>query len=116
MYIDYDFPNWNKYINAERSNKFIAIAMKKKEKGIVKLLCCNMKKVTEYPVTIKIIKYVKTKNTDIDNIRIKGLLDGLVEAGVLENDNMNYINKIILEAEVSKDKDGLEIEIFKSEE
>lgn len=105
MYIDYDFPNWNKYINAERTNKYIASSIKKREKEIVKLLCRKMKPITKYPVIIKVKKYVKTKNTDIDNIRIKGLIDGLVEIGILENDNLNYINKIILEAEVSKDKE-----------
>lgn len=111
MYIDYDFPNWNKYIGAERANKFIAIKMKSQEKQIVRVLCKGMKKVTKYPIAIYVKKYVKTKNTDIDNIRIKGLLDGLVDLGILENDNLNYINKIVLEAEVSKEKDGIDIEI-----
>jgi hypothetical protein len=112
MYIDYDFPNWNKYINAERSNKYMANSMKQQEKKIVKLLCRNMKPVEKYPVTIVVTKYVKTKNTDVDNIRIKGLLDGLVEMGILQNDNLRYINKVILQAEVSKEKEGLKFEII----
>lgn len=113
MYIDYDFPNWNKYIDAERTNKYIANNMKQQEKNMVKYLCRGLQPITTYPVTIKIKKYVKTKNTDVDNIRIKGLLDGLVEMGILKNDNLNYIKKIILEAEVSKEKNGLDIEIYK---
>lgn len=113
MYIDYDFPNWNKYIDAERTNKYIASSMKKKEKEIVKYLCRGLQPIKDYPVIIKVKKYVKTKNTDIDNIRIKGLIDGLVDMGILKNDNMNYINKIILEAEVSKEKNGIELEIEK---
>lgn len=112
MYIDYDFPNWNKYINAERTNKYIANSMKQQEKKIVKMLCRNMKPVEKYPVTIVVTKYVKTKNTDVDNIRIKGLLDGLVEMGILQNDNLKYINKVILQAEVSKEKEGLKLEII----
>lgn len=112
MYIDYDFPNWNKYINAERTNKYIANSMKQQEKKIVKLLCRNMKPVEKYPVTIVVTKYVKTKNTDVDNIRIKGLLDGLVEMGILKNDNINYIKRVILQAKVSKIKTGLDIEII----
>lgn len=114
MYIDYDFPNWNKYINAERTNKYIANNMKQQEKKIVKLLCRNMKPVEKYPVTIVVTKYVKTKNTDVDNIRIKGLLDGLVEMGILQNDNLKYINKVILQAEVSKEKEGLKLEIIEN--
>lgn len=111
MYIDYDFPNWNKYIGAERTNKYIANNIKQQEKKVIRVLCKGMKKVTKYPIAIYVKKYVKTKNTDIDNIRIKGLLDGLVEIGVLENDSLSYINKIVLEAEVSKEKNGIDIDI-----
>ena len=45
----------------------------------------------------------------VDNIRIKGLIDGLVEMGILKNDNMMCIKKIILEAEVSKEKTGIDV-------
>lgn len=112
MYIDYDFPNWNKYINAERTNKYIANNMKQLEKNIVKVLCRGLQPIKKYPVTIKVKKYVKNRGTDIDNIRIKGLIDGLIEMGVLKNDNMNYIKKVILEAEVSKEKSGIDLEII----
>ena len=112
MYINYDFPNWNKYINAERTNKYIASKIKKQEKEIVRYLCKNLKPIEKYPITIKIKKYVKNKNTDIDNIRIKGLIDGLVDIGILKNDNFNYINKIVLEAEVSNEKNGIDIDFI----
>lgn len=112
MYIDYDFPNWNKYIEAERSNKYWANNIKKQEKQYVKLLCRNMKPIENYPVTIIATKYVKNRNTDVDNIRIKGLLDGLVDAGILKNDSLKYIKKVILQAEVSNTKNGIELEII----
>ena len=112
MYIDYDFPNWNKYIEAERSNKYWASNMKKQEKECVKLLCRNMKPIENYPVTIQVTKYVKNRNTDVDNIRIKGLLDGLVAAGILKNDSLKYIKKVVLQAEVSNTKTGIELEII----
>ena len=115
MYIDYDFPNWNKYIEAERSNKYWASNMKKEEKEIVKLLCRNMKPVEKYPVTIVATKYVKNRNTDVDNIRIKGLLDGLVSAGILQNDNLKCIKKVILQAEVSNTRTGIDIDIIEDE-
>lgn len=112
MYIDYDFPNWNKYIDAERSNKFYASKIKKDEKEIVKLLCRNMKPIEKYPVTIVVTKYVKNRNTDVDNIRIKGLIDGLVDLGVLKNDNLKYIKKVVLQAEVSNTRNGIDLEII----
>lgn len=113
MYINYDFPNWNKYIDAERTNKYIANNMKQKEKSIVKQLCRGLQPVKEYPVIITVKKYVKTSNTDVDNIRIKGLIDGLVDMGILKNDNLKHVKEIRLTAEVSKEKDGIELEIIK---
>lgn len=115
MYFDYDFPNWNKYIEAERSNKYWANNIKKQEKDIVKLLSRNMKPVEKYPVTIVATKYVKNRNTDVDNIRIKGLLDGLVSAGILQNDNLKCIKKVILQAEVSNTRTGIDIDIIEDE-
>ena len=47
---------------------------------------------------------------DLDNTRVKGLLDGLVACGVLKNDNLRHIQKIVLEP-IFDDKEGIEIEI-----
>jgi Holliday junction resolvase RusA-like endonuclease len=41
---------------------------------------------------------------------MKGIIDGLVAAGVIKNDNLNCVNKIILEP-VFNDVVGVEIEI-----
>lgn len=109
MYIDYNFKNWNEYINIERGNKYYANKIKQQEKQIIKILCRNMKKVEKYPIKIEFIKYFKNRNNDIDNIRIKGILDGLVNAGILKNDNMNCIEEITLKGKIDKQKNGIEI-------
>ena len=44
---------------------------------------------------------------------MKGLIDGLVSAGVIENDNLTKINKIILEP-IFDGKTGVDIEITES--
>lgn len=75
MYIDYNFKNWNEYINIERTNKYYANKIKQEEAQIVKLLCRNIKPIENYPVKITVTKYYKHKNNDIDNIRLKGLID-----------------------------------------
>lgn len=75
MYIDYNFKNWNEYINIERTNKYYANKIKQEEAQIVKLLCRNIKPIEKYPVKITVTKYYKHKNNDIDNIRLKGLID-----------------------------------------
>ena len=114
-YINYDYINWNKYINAERSNKFLGAKIKREEKEITYYLTKHIKPVSNYPVKLIFTKYVKTTNTDIDNIRVKGLIDGLIESGILINDSLKYINCIELKAEKSKDKTGIDIEIIQNQ-
>lgn len=111
MYIDYNFKNWNEYINIERSNKYYANKLKQEESEIIKLLCRNIKPIEKYPVKLTVIKYYKHKNNDIDNIRLKGIIDGLVKAEILKNDNMNCIEEIILKGKIDKEKNGIEIVI-----
>ncbi len=112
IYIDYDFDNWNDYIRKERSNKFWASNIKKEEAKIVKFSTIGKKYKGSYPVKLIITKYFKDKKQDLDNVRIKGLLDGLVKNEVIKNDNLTCIDEITLKAEFSKIKTGIEIEII----
>jgi Holliday junction resolvase RusA-like endonuclease len=113
IHIPYEFPNWNEYINAERSNRYIASDMKKVDKEAV-IWLVKEKYQGSYPVTLTIRPYFKHKKKDLDNYRIKGLLDGLVSAGVIENDNLTKIDKIILEP-VFTDEVGVDVIIEPTE-
>ena len=113
IHIPYEFPNWNEYIQAERSNRYIASDMKKVDKEAV-IWLVKEKYQGSYPVTLTIRPYFKHKKKDLDNYRIKGLLDGLVSAGVIENDNLTKIDKIILEP-VFTDETGVEVIIEPTE-
>ena len=110
IYIDYDAPNWNEYINLERRSYFGANTLKQKEKKTVALSCIGKKYKGEYPVEIIFKKHFKDHRQDLDNVRVKGLLDGLVSCGVLKNDNLKHIQKITIEPVFDK-KTGIEIEI-----
>ena len=110
FYIDYNFPNWNEYIDIERSNKFKANKLKQEEKALVRYLTRGMKYTGNYPVEITFKKHFKDRRSDLDNVRVKGLLDGLVSCGVLKNDNLKHITKITIEP-VFDDKTGIEVEI-----
>lgn len=109
--IPYEFKNWNDYIKVERSNKYWANNVKQQEAKIVDKHAAGMKYEGKYPVKITVTKYFDAKRQDLDNVRIKGVLDGLVKSGVIKNDNLNHIQEIVLKAEFSKDKKGIEIEI-----
>lgn len=113
LFIDYDFINWNEYIYIERGNKYRANRVKQDEKQYIGYTV-KEKYTGAYPVTLTVRPHFKTKRRDLDNFRLKGLIDGLVDAGVIKNDNLNCINKIIIEA-VFSDVVGVEVEITESE-
>ena len=109
IFIGGNFLSWNEYLNLERSNKYAANSVKQEEKKIVKLFARN-KYTGEYPVEVIFRPHFKDARRDLDNTRIKGVLDGLVACGVLKNDNLKCIQRIVLEPIFTK-KSGLEIEI-----
>lgn len=111
IYIDYNFPNWNEYINRERSNRFAASSLKKKELEIVRYSTLGMKYEGKYPIRLTFKKYFKDKRQDLDNVRVKGLIDGLVKCGVIKNDNLNCITGIRIIPEFDKIKEGIEVVI-----
>lgn len=113
IFIDHDFIDWNKYIDLERGNLYAANNVKQLEKTVVKY---TVKKRYEgkYPVTLTIKPHFKDKRRDLDNYRLKGLIDGLVTAGVIKNDNLTCINKIIVMPVFDKIK-GVEVEITETE-
>jgi Holliday junction resolvase RusA-like endonuclease len=115
IYIPYEFDNWNQYINQERTNKFIGAKIKAEEKRIVGWYVKGMTYKGKYPVKLVITKYFKDKRQDLDNVRIKGVLDGLVASKVIKNDNLTCITEITLKAEFNKEKEGLEIEVLENE-
>lgn len=110
LFIDYEVPNWNKYINLERKNFYAANSLKQKEKEVVRYSTIGKQYTGNYPVEIVFKPHFKDHRQDLDNFRCKGLLDGLVACGVLKNDNLKHIQRIILEP-IFDDKDGVEIEI-----
>ena len=114
IFIDYDFPNWNDYIKAERGSIYHANAIKQAEKNYI-AYTVRQKYSGKYPVTLIVRPYFQNKRKDLDNFRLKGLIDGLVAAGVLLNDNLNCINKIIIDP-VFSDEIGVEVEIKETKE
>lgn len=110
LYFDYDFKNWNEYINIERKNLFYANKIKQQEKEYIRLATIGKRYTGTYPVQLTIKPHFKDHRQDLDNTRIKGLLDGLVASGVLKNDNLTCIQRIVYEP-IFDDKKGIEIEI-----
>lgn len=111
--LDYKFANLNDMINLSRGSKFKANTYKQKEMEYVKWMTIKMPKITEYPVKIDVIWHVKNKNFDLDNKILKNILDALVNAKILKNDNYNCINEITYKAVVDG-KEKVELIITKN--
>ena len=109
IFIDYDFINWNEYIRAERGSLYHANAIKQAEKNYIAYTVKQRYK-GKYPVTLTVRPYFQNKRRDLDNFRLKGLIDGLVAAGVLVNDNLNCIDRIVVEP-IYSDEVGVEVVI-----
>lgn len=115
VFFQYDPPNWNEYINMERTNKFKASKLKKSEKELVGWLCKGFEYTGGYPAQLIVRPCFKNMRKDLDNTRYKGILDGLVAAGVIENDNLKHIQRIVIEPTFC-DSEGIGIIIKPLEE
>lgn len=110
MIIRYKFENLNKIINSSRSNPYYANTIKQKETELVRLQFLG-KKINHFPLTIVFKWHIKSKIADLDNCIPKSILDGMVKAGTIPNDNVKYIQKIVHEY-IEDSDDYVEIEFY----
>ena len=111
--LEYDFENLNEMIRLSRGSKYGANNQKKQEMQYVRFATMKIPKITEYPIKMTFIWHVKDKNRDIDNLIGKNIIDGLVHARILKNDNLNCIDEITYKAVVDN-KRYVEIILTKS--
>jgi len=118
IFIPYNFITLNEYINKERTNKYKASTIKKRETNIA---CFYFKPYTntikqlKTPLKLKFVWYLDNKKKDLDNIVFskKFIIDGLVKIECLKNDGQKYINSFedsIVYCDINKT--GVEIEFI----
>ena len=88
-------PTLNEYINAERTNRYIAANLKHKyTKSISKEVNGLTFDPIKYDVAITWFKDSNRKDHDNISFGLKFILDGMVKAGVIPGDGSKYINSI----------------------
>lgn len=102
--LNYTFENLNEMIRLSRGNRYGANNQKKQEMRYVRLATMKMPRITEYPIKMTFIWHVPNKNRDIDNLVAKNILDGLVNAKKIKNDNLNCISEITYKAVIDKEQ------------
>ena len=85
-------PSCNEYINANRRNKFVGARLKSKTEDDI---CYYIKDLPNFekPVKINFTWVEKDNRRDLDNCAFakKFILDALVKAGKLKDDNRKYV-------------------------
>lgn len=108
--IDYKFDSVNEYVNKCRTNYHIANAVKQKETMLSTLMFYKLPKITKYPIRLIFSWHMKSKIADLDGRLPKNIIDGLVRAKKIPDDNVKYIQEIVHKY-IPDIKDYVEIEL-----
>jgi len=104
----------NKYIEAERTNRFMGAEIKSQETEFIyhEAKKQKLEPIKKYPITVQIDFYCENRRKDPDNIAFtkKYILDGLVRAKILKNDGFKQIKGFI--DNFYLDKENPRIEVF----
>lgn len=116
FWIPVRLPGLNEYISAMNSNRHVGNAMKRQWTDYVTMVCKaeHSKFVIDKPVHIHFLWYYTTEARDPDNIRsaTKFILDGMVKAGMIPNDNLRWIKGLRDDFKKSKRLEGCELTIY----
>jgi len=107
-----ELPTLNEEINGAKKHWSYYAKKKKEWTNLVAWQAKKMAKIKEYPITFEINWYMKNKKKDPDNVAFakKYIFDGLVTAGVLENDGSKQITGWT--EVISLDRDNPRVEVF----
>lgn len=109
-----EFTDLNTYIQAERGNRFVAAKIKQQETDRVIYETKKYRKIIQGPVHIRFDWYVKNKKKDADNISFskKFILDGMVKAGVLQNDTQKFVTSFEDYVHATSEPTRVEVRFF----
>ena len=108
--INYKFKSMNDLIRENRTSYHNGNTIKQKETMLSALAFSKIPKIEKFPIELTFKWHIKTKTSDLDGRTPKSIIDGLVKAKKIPDDNVKYIQRIIHEY-VSDTKDYVEVEI-----
>lgn len=94
--IDFRFTELNKYISAERGNKFAAATIKEEETEVARLAFLYEKRAQALPLFLTFHWHCVDMRRNPDNIAFakKFIIDGMVAAGYIENDGWKQVAEL----------------------
>jgi Holliday junction resolvase RusA-like endonuclease len=110
--IDGRMPGLNDYVLRERSNRFAGAAMKRAQTDRAAAAARGLP-AFHGPVTVSFTWVEKNRRRDPDNVAFakKFVLDGLVRAGVIENDSPRYVRGLSDRFECDPARPRVEVEV-----
>lgn len=106
-----ELPDMNQIVKVSKAHPMAYSNLKRRNTHAVALQASNLPKLDRINLTIT--WHCKDKRKDKDNIAVgtKFILDGLVEADVIENDGWKQIGNITHRFDVDKQNPRVEVEI-----
>lgn len=104
----------NRYIGALARNRFVGGAIKKEMTEKVAMQVRNAEPITKKSI-FQFTWYVKNKRKDPDNVcgaGAKFCMDGLVMAGILPNDTMEWVEGFVHKFKIDKENPRVEIKVW----
>ena len=103
--INYNFTYLNEYIAKERSNRYAAAKIKRDTTYAISLMLKGKPKI-HTPCKLHFHWLVSSKRRDLDNVSFakKFILDSMVKADIIPNDNLNHIIEFTDTFEISNKK------------
>lgn len=105
----------NAYVNACRQNPQAGAACKRNNQNrvIEAIKKANLKPM-KTPVVVEVFWFERDMRRDKDNVRsgIKYILDGLVQAGIIEDDGWKHINTIVDRYFIDKDNPRVRVYLY----
>jgi hypothetical protein len=106
-------PSWNTIISLTKKHWSQYAEVKRYWKELIQLSCAveNLKPIDKFPVTLQItVNLSDNRLHDLDNYAVKLITDGLVFAEIIPDDNIKYINKLVIDYKKSdKEFDYIDI-------
>lgn len=110
--IEGEFPTLNQVIKASKSH-YMAYANQKKQFTTLTMLSVKNKPKIDFKANYHFTWYRKTKRADPDNVTVgqKYVFDGLIKAGLIENDGWKEVGNISHSFRIDKENPRLELEV-----
>lgn len=106
--LPFSLPTLNDQINVARSNKYASATMKRKfDRKIFHEIITQIDPIPHYSkISLDVIWIETKKKRDPDNVHsgIKFILDSIVKAGIINNDDRDHVKEILHSIEIEKDR------------